>query len=235
MLNVLLESRAPRPRRFGSTIASALFHAALIAGAVALTLPRPVDANGAPPTPPPVVWVDIPSTQPIVAPPPHDNVPRMPDSPTLPTIAAPSFVPSTLPPIDVGPVIPPDEIVIGGRGVPTGSPIDAGVPSLLSGAGSVIDERLVDRAPRLVGHALEPRYPASLREAGVQGRVVVQFVVDTLGRAELDELQVIESAHPHFVESVRAALARYRFSVGEASGHKVRTRVQLPFDFTLTR
>src|SRR5258705_8315653 len=154
MLNVLLESRAPRRRRFGSTIASALCHAGLTAGAVALKLPRPVDANGAPPTPPPVVWVDIPSTPPIVAAPPHDNASGVPDSPTLPTIAVPSVVPSTLPPIDVGPVIPPDEIVIGGRDVPTGSPIGAGDPSRLSGAGSVIDERLVDRAPRLLGHAL---------------------------------------------------------------------------------
>jgi hypothetical protein len=37
------------------------------------------------------------------------------------------------------------------------------------------------------------------------------------------------------VESVREALARYRFSVGEAGGRKVRTRVQLPFEFTLAR
>ena len=36
-----------------------------------------------------------------------------------------------------------------------------------------------------------------------------------------------------FAESVRAALPRFRFSPGEAGGRKVRTRVQIPFDFTL--
>jgi protein TonB len=124
--------------------------------------------------------------------------------------------------------------VVVGRGLPADSPIGVG-RTLGGGDGSALDERDVDRAPRLIGAAQEPRYPAALRESGIQGRVVVQFVVDTLGRAELGELQVVESAHPRFVDAVRDALARYRFSVGEAAGRKVRTRVQLPFEFTLVR
>ncbi|HET7189424.1 MAG TPA: energy transducer TonB, partial [Gemmatimonadaceae bacterium] len=115
-----------------------------------------------------------------------------------------------------------------------GLPVGGG-PSILAGSGGVVDERLVDRAPRLMGTAVEPKYPASLRAAGIEGRVVVQFVVDTLGRAELADLQVVETPHTLFVDAVRAALARYRFTVGEAAGRKVRTRVQLPFVFTLTR
>jgi hypothetical protein len=51
----------------------------------------------------------------------------------------------------------------------------------------------------------------------------------------VSELQVIETPHAQFVDAVRAALAHYRFSVGEAGGRRVRTRVQIPFDFTLTR
>ena len=143
------------------------------------------------------------------------------------------MVPDHLPPIDLGPALPPDEIVIG-RGIRTASPIGSDLPGL-GGPGSAVDEHLVDRAPRLAGRFADPRYPAALREAGIEGRVVVQFVVDTLGRAELDELQVVQGSHPQFVESVRAALARYRFTVGEAGGRKVRTRVQIPFDFTLVR
>jgi protein TonB len=235
MLTVLLESRAPRPRRIGSTVASALLHGALIAGAVAVTLPGPVVARAttAPPRPP--VFV-APRRQP---PRPLQAVAGRPlvesHGPALPTIAAPVIVPATLPPIDIGPAIPPDQILIGGRDVPTGTPIGGVASALNGGDGSAFDERLVDRAPRLVGRAQEPRYPAALRESGVQGRVIVQFVVDTLGRAELGDLQVVESAHPRFVESVREALARYRFSVGEAGGRKVRTRVQLPFEFTLAQ
>ena len=64
---------------------------------------------------------------------------------------------------------------------------------------------------------------------------MVQFVVDTLGRAELGTLQALDGGHPLFVESIRAALASYQFSAGEAGGHAVRTRVQIPFDFMLVR
>ena len=233
MLNVLLESRAPRARRMGSTAASALLHAALIAGAVALTVPGPVKATSVETLTPVYIPPPSPPARPASrrTPQPEDGrVFRQP----LPTIAAPPIVSDVLPPIEIGPVLPPDDVVIGGRGVATASPIGGGGSAIGSG-GSVVDERLVDRAPRLLGRALEPRYPASLRDAGVQGRVVVQFVVDTLGRAELGELQVIETPHAQFVDAVRAALAHYRFSVGEAGGRRVRTRVQIPFDFTLTR
>jgi protein TonB len=234
MMNVLLESSAPRQRRMGSTVASALLHGALIAGAVALTMPGPVDANGVTPAPPPI----------FVSPTPQAHQPLTPvgDGPIVPSrapefrrILTPDFVPVELPPIEPGPEVPTDQLLIGGRGLNTTSPIGDGGRALGSYDGSAFDERAVDRAPRLLGNVQEPRYPATLRAAGVQGRVVVQFVVDTLGHAELGELQVLETAHPLFVDAVREALARYRFSVGEAAGRKVRTRVQLPFEFILAR
>jgi TonB family protein len=232
MLDVLLESRAARPRRVGGTIASALLHAGLIAGAVALTVPEPVDGKPVV-APPDVRWVDVPAVP--ASPRASRRPPTEPSAPSvLPTIAAPEIVPATLPPIDVGPAIPPDQVVIGAPGVRTASPLGAPDGSPL-GAGAVMDERQVDRAPRLAGRVIVPRYPAGLREAGIEGRVVMRFVVDTLGRAELDELQIVEAPHPQFVESVRAALARYRFTVGEVAGRKVRTRVQMPFEFMLVR
>ena len=236
MLNVLLESRAPSARRVRSTMASAVVHAALIAGAVALTMPGPVKATSAPerdpvyimPPPPPPPRSDRPA-EPRRSLPPQGPIENW----RLPTISVPRFTPESLPPVDAGPALPTDDVAIGGPGVSTTSPIGGG--SMLGSGGAAVDEMLVDRAPRLLGRALEPSYPASLRQAGVQGRVVVQFVVDTLGRAELADLQVVATPHPLFVEAVRSALARYHFSVGEAAGRKVRTRVQLPFEFTLTR
>ena len=227
MLNVLLESRAPRPRRMGSTVASALVHAVVVAGAVSVTMPGPASARAGDAPRPAIDYMVTPKPYPAPRARQRETPPANRHGVVFPTIAAPDVVPVGLPPIDVGPVIPADEVVIGAPGVRTASPMGDIV------AGAPIDERSVDRAPRLLGRAPEPSYPASLREAGVQGRVVVQFVVDTLGRAELDGLHVMESPHALFSESVRAALARYRFSVGEAAGRKVRTRVQIPFEFTL--
>jgi protein TonB len=134
----------------------------------------------------------------------------------------------------VGPT-PTDDIRIGG---PDRALFSTGEPGLHAPAGdpgAPFDASLVDRAPRLVGKPAEPRYPDRLREAGVEGRVVVQFVVDTLGKAELADLQTIGEPQPLFVDAVRAALARYRFTPGETAGRRVRTRVQIPFDFTLAR
>ncbi len=236
MLNVLLESRARRPRRVGSTLASALVHAALIAGAVALTLPHRVDArpHADPPHGPVIFTVPPPPTPPTPPTGTRSGSPTPVIGPTLTRVDIPMVVPVHLPPVDVGPVIPPDQIIIGGPATHPSSSIGGGA-SPLAGAGGVVDEQLVDRVPRVIGAAPEPKYPVSLRAAGIEGRVVVQFVVDTLGRAELGDLSVVETPHALFVDAVRSALARYRFSVGEAAGRKVRTRVQLPFLFTLTR
>jgi protein TonB len=99
----------------------------------------------------------------------------------------------------------------------------------------VLEERYVDRAPHIIGTPLVPVFPAPLRERGIGGRVAVQFVVDTLGRAEMSGLRIVEATDPLFAQSVRAVLPRYRFSPGEVGGQKVRTLVQLPFDFTLVR
>ncbi len=95
--------------------------------------------------------------------------------------------------------------------------------------------RALDRAPQMIGLAVQPRYPESLRAAGITGRVVVQFVVDTTGRAEPGSVEVQESPRPEFADAVRAALPRFRFTPGEVNGRKVRTRVQLPFEFSLSR
>jgi hypothetical protein len=131
----------------------------------------------------------------------------------------------------VGPAAPIEEF---GSGLPTGGPI--GQPTSPVGPpGGVIDERNVDRSPRLIGRIEQPAFPAALRITGRSGKVVAQFVVDTLGRAEMADLRMVEATDPLFAESVRAVLPRYRFSPGEAGGRKVRTLVQLPFDFTLTR
>ena len=99
--------------------------------------------------------------------------------------------------------------------------------------GGVVDVAVVERIPRMLGNAPTPRYPASLRESGISGNVVIRFVVDTLGRAELDGVVIQEATHMLFADAVKNVLGFYRFSPGEVGGRKVRTLVQVPFTFAL--
>jgi protein TonB len=90
----------------------------------------------------------------------------------------------------------------------------------------------VDRAAALLT-APRPRYPDQLRAAGVTGRVVARFVVDTTGRVEPTSVVIRESSHELFTRAVRAALTSLRFAPAEVGRRKVRMLVDLPFEFRL--
>jgi hypothetical protein len=62
--------------------------------------------------------------------------------------------------------------------------------------------------------------PELLRSAGVGGRVLAQFVVDTAGRVEPGSLRVLSTSHPQFTAAVEAALPRMRFLPAEAAGRR---------------
>jgi len=236
MLAVLLESRAARPRRVASALLSALAHGAVIATVVALTLPDRGSARSAPPIHSIAVTYLHPA-RPAVPSPPRAAAatPAAPIRSSLPTIELPIVTPVGIPPIDLAlPATSTTDIRVGGRDDIGRWPI-ASAGGSLSGTSDVRDATAVDRAPGLIGRALEPRYPPALRAAGIQGRVLAEFVVDTLGHAELGTLRFPELPDPRFGDAVREALARYRFSPGESAGRKVRTRVAVPFEFKLVR
>ena len=238
MLSVLLESRATPSRHLGGTVVSALTHGAVIAVVVALTLPKRDSARRAPDIRPTPVHFVRPSESPIDA---GRRPPRQaahaddsPPRPLLPMIDVPSITPTRIPPIDLAqPTLTSDQVLIGHRSRALPGSGDAGIP--VGPAGDVTDASAGDLAPRILGRALEPRYPATLRSAGIEGRVLAEFVVDTMGRAELATLHFRELANPLFGDAVREALARYRFQPGELAGRKVRTRVAVPFEFRLER
>lgn len=89
----------------------------------------------------------------------------------------------------------------------------------------------VDVVARLDSGSRGPTYPDSLYRARVTGRVVVEFVVDTLGFVEPASFDVMASSHPLFTQAVQEALALARFHPATQNGHKVRQFVQMPFAF----
>ena len=84
-------------------------------------------------------------------------------------------------------------------------------------------------------NAVAPTYPRRMQEEGVDGLVIAQFVVDTLGRAEAATLKGIEFTHREFFEAVRETLPRMTFRPAEVRGRKVRQIVQQAFAFKMGR
>ena len=93
----------------------------------------------------------------------------------------------------------------------------------------------VEKQVSLIPGSASPRYPEALRMAGVEGKVVAQFVVGVEGRVEPGTVRLVRSDNALFDESVRVALARMQFTPAEIAGRKVRQLVEMPFVFTLSR
>ncbi len=92
----------------------------------------------------------------------------------------------------------------------------------------------VDLRPVLLDSAcLTPTHPDILRQAGIEGRVVVQFVVDTTGAVDSASVRVLSSSHQLFERPARAAIATCRYRAASRGGHAVRVRMTQPLNFVL--
>lgn len=76
------------------------------------------------------------------------------------------------------------------------------------------------------------KYPAACQEAGIQGRVIVSFVVNKDGT--IQNVEVIRGVHEKLdAEAVRVVKSMPAWSPGEQQGRKVRSKFQLPVFFRL--
>ncbi|MDP9203640.1 MAG: energy transducer TonB, partial [Gemmatimonadota bacterium] len=80
-----------------------------------------------------------------------------------------------------------------------------------------------------------PEYPPSLRDSGVEGQVLAQFVVGENGRYEGGSLKILKSSDPAFTAAVKDALPRMKFSAAQIGGKKVAQLVQMPFQFNIKK
>lgn len=80
-----------------------------------------------------------------------------------------------------------------------------------------------------------PAYPPRLQERGVEGTVVVRFVVDTTGRADPETFNLVKASHPLFGAAVRDAVPGMKFLPARMGAVKVRQLVELPFTFRIIR
>ena len=67
-----------------------------------------------------------------------------------------------------------------------------------------------------------PRYPASMEALSIEGRVTVEFVIDTTGRVQPASIRILESTHAAFEAAARAAIAGSLFRPARLRAHPVR-------------
>lgn len=127
---------------------------------------------------------------------------------------------------------------------PTGAkPVKASDPLVITatrtastdGRDSVYFEYQVQNPVRQLPGGMAPRYPDSLRAAGVQGEVLAQFIVNPDGKADLATWKVLKASHEQFANAVYAALPGMTYTPASKDGRVVRQLVQQPFSFAIAR
>ncbi len=220
MFDRLLESGRRDGRRVLSSGTLALAaHGAIGAAAVWATL-QPQAVVGAGPPPIVIEWPREP--RPAAPPGPPDPMPV----PPQPVFDVLTDSPIGLPLIDRGLTFDPAVWLRDGESAV------GGAPSGTDWSGAWSAARVEEPPALLAGPA--PAYPEALRRAGIAGRVVVEAVVDTLGRAEPRSVSIVTTPHPGFVAPARDYVLRALFRPGCEHGRAVRVLVRLPIDFALT-
>ncbi len=110
----------------------------------------------------------------------------------------------------------------------------AGGPAVAASDSGVFSVDCVDREPAL--KAVVPlTYPETMRSRGLGGEALLEFVVDTNGRADLPSVRLVNATHSDFATAARTAVARAQFRPALLSGTAVRCRVRLPVVFQIAR
>jgi protein TonB len=220
-------------------MASIVLHSILIAGAVYATANAAIQNEK--PRQEKIDFVETPKEEPPPPkdepppPPPPDVVAAPPPPKGFQVLTAPVEIPDVIPEIDLTKKVISEEDF-------TGKGVAGGVAKGVEGGKAPIVqtdqpyfEFQVEKPVVPAPGSTSPRYPDMLRQAGVEGEVLAQFVVDTTGRAEPGSLKILKQSHDLFVQSVRNALPNMRFIPAEVGGRKVKQLVQQPFTFSITR
>jgi periplasmic protein TonB len=142
------------------------------------------------------------------------------------TVAVPAQIPTDIPPVDLQQRFDPKDY--------SGSGIEGGRASGIVVSGNeVYAEALVEERPALLS-APPPVYPALLKQAGIQGRVILRAVIDTTGRVEPASVRIMKSPNPAFDQPTKDWVLKALFRPARLHGRGVRVFINLPVDYSLT-
>jgi TonB family protein len=107
---------------------------------------------------------------------------------------------------------------------------EAARPPRTAKSGQVYELSALDQTP-VARFQARPQYPFEMRRAGVNGEVVVDFLVDTNG--EVQDAYALRSSQKEFEAAAVQAVSKWRFKPGRKGGRDVPTHMQVPIVFTL--
>lgn len=225
MFDVLIESK-PKRQGIGKSLPSSIFslvmHGVLIYAAVMATM-KGDD----------VLQETVADTQ-MVFLEEQEPEPEEPQAPPPPpkgfqTLMAPVEIPTSIPPIDLNERFDPRNF--------TGVGVEMGVATGVEVTGpvdltQVFIEAVVDEPPERISFPA-PEYPRILLEAGVEGMVVLEAIIDTTGHAEPASIKVVSSTNRAFEAPAKEAMRKALFRPGRVRGQPVRVLVQMPLRFVI--
>jgi TonB family protein len=97
-------------------------------------------------------------------------------------------------------------------------------------AGEVYDISKLDQVPRAKFQA-RPQYPFEMRRAGIEGSVIVDFIIDTAGNVQ--NAFAAKSSQREFEAAAIQAVSQWQFDPGRKGSGDVNTHMQVPIVFTL--
>jgi protein TonB len=216
MLDRLSASRAPGRLDPGRVLLAAALHGAVIFGAIKATAPHTGPASGQRQ----VQLVDFVLTP--AQPEPQTAASADPDgvaaAPQLDELLAPPVdLPTGIPPINPGPALDLSRLrsfTAGPTAPPSGTP---GAESRIIAAGEADQPASVLVQP-------SPRYPPVLQQAGLEGKVLLEFVIDTAGHPEPASIRIIERSREGFDAAALETIQHSLFRPARVRGGLVRQR-----------
>ncbi|MDP9203154.1 MAG: energy transducer TonB [Gemmatimonadota bacterium] len=234
MFNQLLESKAKKQRMAGGTVFSVVLHTVLIGAAVYATARAGVKDEKSKAEK--IQFVEMKKEpvpeKPKEAPPPKEVVVKPPPPKGFQVLRAPVRIDIKIPEIDLSKSIT-NEADFSGKGV------KGGTGSGVAGTGVVSNQTYfefqVEKPAEMLQDSPKPKYPAVLESSGIAGEVQAQFVVNSSGRANMDDFKVLRSTNELFTQAVKNVLPRMRFSPAMIGGKPVNQLVQQSFQFAVPR
>jgi len=234
MFNQLLESRPQKQKMAGGTVFSIVLHTVLIGGAVYATARAGIKDEKSKSEK--IQFVEMkkePVPEKKEPPPPKEVIVKPPPPKGFQVLRAPLKIDIKIPEIDLSKSIT-NENDFTGKGVRGGT--GSGV---VGGTGPVTNQTYfefqVEKPAEMLQDSPKPKYPSVLESSGIAGEVQAQFVVNTQGKADMDQFKVLKSTNELFTQAVKNVLPRMRFSPAMIGGKPVNQLVQQSFQFAVPR